>query len=118
MIACDAVICLWFCLQIVLTNFWIRRETAGGQKEYIQITDFAVRVSKLPKVYGYDQLEELAAALTLHIEKVVKVEDQVFMGESNHGKSGSIGPEEIVSINFALRPFENYRVLIHIEELV
>ena len=61
------------------------------------MTDFTVRVRNLPPIDSYDALDETAAALTMHVEKIVAAEEEVFVGKANQ----SIGPEEIVSINFA-----------------
>lgn len=78
------------------------------------MTDFAVRVKHLPPIENEKGLDELAAALTIHCERIVADEDEVFVGRTN----SAIGPTEIVSVNFALRPFMRYESLLRIEKLV
>jgi len=47
------------------------------------MTDFTVRVRNLPPIDSYDALDEMASALTLHIEKIVAAEEEVFVGKAN-----------------------------------
>ena len=70
------------------------------------MTDFAVKVTHLPKVTSYDQLEEMAAALAAHICEVVEQEPQVFHVQS---ASGSNAANEIVSIDFTRSSFKDYK---------
>lgn len=53
---CDAMICLWFVVHTGLLAYWIRRETFENEKDYVQMTDFTVRVNKLPKVKQFAAL--------------------------------------------------------------
>ena len=78
------------------------------------MTDFTVRVNKLPKVREFDALDLLSAALTVHIDKIMQGETSVF----KESEGGKIKASEIVSINFAMRPFSNYKILLKIEQLV
>ena len=71
----------------------------------MQMTDFAVKIKKLPYVLSYDALDELAAALTIHIESVVNAEPSVFTDPSEVKKL-KIDPEEVVNVRFAQRPFD------------
>ena len=50
---------------------WIKRETTAAQAEHVDMTDFAVRVKKLPHIYSLDEVDEFKQALTLHLMKVV-----------------------------------------------
>mmetsp|Transcript_20514 Transcript_20514/g.25234 ORF Transcript_20514/g.25234 Transcript_20514/m.25234 type:complete len:103 (+) Transcript_20514:1217-1525(+) len=100
---CDALICLWFLCHTVLLSLWIRRESFDGHQDLVHMTDFAVRVKNLPAVESYSELEELAAALTVHIRDVVDAEKEVFVYRKHQAPA-----EDIVSINFAERPFKNY----------
>ena len=61
------------------------------------MTDFSVRVSNLPEIKSYEELDELSAALTHHISKVIFYEDEVYAGSEHTG----INPVEMVSINYA-----------------
>lgn len=74
MIICDALIIIWFVIHTGLQGFWIKRESIDVQRQHVQMTDFAVKVTHLPKVKSYDQLEEMAAALAAHITEVVELE--------------------------------------------
>jgi len=113
-IGCDALICLWFLTHTALLSYWIKRESRDGEKEFVQMTDFAVRVGRLPVVESYDQLDELAASLSLHIAEVVNHEQSVFLAAEKQTSA----PADIVSINFAERPFRNYMILLKIDQLV
>ena len=42
------------------------------------MTDFSVRIKKLPKVTRLDELEKFTQDLTIHIEEVVSLEDVIF----------------------------------------
>lgn len=42
------------------------------------MTDFTVRIKKLPKVTNNAELDAFAQALTLHIERIVNKEEEVF----------------------------------------
>ena len=110
---CDALICLWFVCHAALQAKWIRREANEIEKDFVQMTDFTVRVNKLPKVKQFAALPLLKAALTLHIEKIFKQEEAKPNAKSI--ANPQINSSEIVSVNFAMRPFSNYKVLLKIE---
>lgn len=40
--------------------------------------DFAVRVKNLPAIDSYSQIDELAAALTIHVTNIVNKEEEVY----------------------------------------
>ena len=78
------------------------------------MSDFAVRISRLPIVHNFSSdLEVFTAKLVLHIEKILESEE---LGKSR--KNIYIGPEQIVSINYALRNFKSYKKLLEIERLI
>ena len=78
------------------------------------MTDFAVRISRLPAVHNYNSdIEVLTAKLVLHIEKILEGVDS-----GKERKNIQIGPEQIVSINYALRNFKSYKKLLEIERLI
>ena len=54
--------------------------------------------------------------MTLHIDKVFKEEEQ--KSKAKGVANPMIEASEIVSVNFAMRPFSNYKVLLKIEQLV
>jgi len=78
------------------------------------MTDFTVRVNKLPKVREFYALRLLRAALTLHIEKIIRSELEMDKKREDIDNP-FIEPAEIVSVNFAMRPFSNYKILLKIE---
>lgn len=45
------------------------------------MTDFSVRVKKLPHIDSFDAFNTLAADLTLHIKKIVKEKDDLSSDE-------------------------------------
>lgn len=49
------------------------------------MTDFTVRVNKLPKVREYYALDLLKAALTLHIEKIIRNQAELDPAPRNDG---------------------------------
>ena len=78
------------------------------------MTDFTVVISHLPHVYSFDELTDLAAGLTMHIEEICHGEEQVFSDYNpEHENAG-----EVVSVHFGERSFGNYETLIKIERLV
>jgi hypothetical protein len=66
-----------------MQGYWIRREVFDVSKDFVQMTDFTVRVRNLPPIDSYDALDQLAAALTLHIRKIVAAEDEVSVGKAD-----------------------------------
>mmetsp|Transcript_10771 Transcript_10771/g.13488 ORF Transcript_10771/g.13488 Transcript_10771/m.13488 type:complete len:112 (+) Transcript_10771:1607-1942(+) len=76
------------------------------------MTDFAVRIKKLPKIQSLEELEEFTQALQLHIESIVAREESVFDDPQK------VKPEEVVSIDFAFTSFGGYNILFNIEKLV
>ena len=70
----DLVISVVFLMSTVMQGSWIERETAEHDVQHVDMPDFAVRIHKLPSIKTHDQLEILSAALTLHIDKIVKGE--------------------------------------------
>ena len=68
---CDAIVIIWFICHIWLLNRWIDNEKALNEKETVNMTDFACRIKRLPKVETADELNELVAALACHIERIV-----------------------------------------------
>ena len=63
------------------------------------MTDFSVKIKKLPYVFSYDALDELAAALTIHIGNVVASESQALTDDRS--SLSAINPDEIVNVHFA-----------------
>lgn len=110
---CDAIIIIWFIVYTFLLNKWINAEKQASEKLNVEMTDFACRIKRLPHIESMDQLEELKAALTGHIERIVNNTEEVFVG-----REYNVPPSEIVSINFAFRSFGNYQKLLEIEQLV
>ena len=80
---CDALICIWFVFHTAMQGYWIRREVFDVSKDFVQMTDFTVRVRNLPPIDSYDALDQLAAALTLHIRKIVAAKDEVSVGKAD-----------------------------------
>ena len=56
-IACDALICIIFAVNILWVARAITVEQYVVDKKYVQMTDFAVRVKNLPQKPAYDTLE-------------------------------------------------------------
>ena len=67
----DIIVIIWFTVHGNLQRFWIKRETRTYQDELVDMTDFAVVIKKLPPIASIEELDELAQALTLHIDKIV-----------------------------------------------
>lgn len=44
----DFAIVVWFVVHTALQKLWIKRETVTSQAELVDMTDFAVRIKKLP----------------------------------------------------------------------
>jgi len=108
----DIVIIIWFLLHTYLQGRWIKRETKTAQALRVDMTDFAVRIKKLPKIQSLEELEEFTQALQLHIESIVAREESVFDDPQK------VKPEEVVSIDFAFTSFGGYNILFNIEKLV
>ena len=80
--------------------------------------DFSVRLKNLPDQSTYNKNpEELAAQLEQHIHNVVIHERQIMKKKKSDDPSKDIEANEIVSINFAQKNFEKYRVLLRIDAL-
>ena len=112
-IACDAAICLIWAINIAWLARAIRREQHIVDLQFVQITDFAVRIKNLPEKDKYDSLDQLKAQLELHIKDVVSKEPQAYRGKED----AEVDPTEIVNIHFAQKNFGKYRILLKIEAL-
>ena len=114
-ILCDLLILVLFMFNIVFLDKQIRRERYRIDLEHLQMTDFTVRIKNLPPASNYDNdLAQLKAQLSIHIDKVLKMEaPQVFESMRN----SQVGNSEIVNIHFARKDFSIYNNLIEIEQL-
>ena len=55
-IAFDILVCVTFVILSALMMSWIDEETFTNDIEYVQTTDFAVRIKNLPPVSVYNHL--------------------------------------------------------------
>ena len=44
------------------------------------MTDYTVEISGFPEIKNHEELDVLAARLSLHISRIVKEEDEIFAG--------------------------------------
>ena len=65
---CDALVILVFIIYTGLQEYWVSRDSFEQRKHFVNMTDFTVCISHLPHVYSFDEMTDLAASLTLHIE--------------------------------------------------
>lgn len=59
----DLLVCVTFVVLSALMMSWIDDEATINDVEYVQITDFSVRIKNLPPVSVYKNLEQLKAML-------------------------------------------------------
>ena len=56
----DIIVIIWFTVHANLQTFWIKRETRAHEDKMVDMTDFSVRIKKLPPVKSIEKLDELA----------------------------------------------------------
>ena len=70
-VLCDLAIVIGFIITTGVLDHYIYKEAEELDNNFVQITDFSLRVKNLPEIQDYKSLEQLRAMLQTHLEMVV-----------------------------------------------